>query len=469
MEPVIRIQNLDHYFGEEALKRQVLFDISADILPGEIVIVTGPSGSGKTTLLTLVGGLRSVQKGSLRVLDDELCGASAAALVRVRSKIGFIFQAHNLLGALTARQNVQMSLEVDAGAPSSDGSTRCGEILKEVGLAHRVDAYPSEMSGGQRQRVAIARALVHRPKIVLADEPTAALDRATGREVVELLHQLAKNQGCAILMVTHDNRILDIADRVLTLEDGHMISFMAGIAADTGRMLSTFSQLKRKGELRRHIGGMSGKQFLDVLDHMTSEFDEFLRILDLGNQDAVIALFDEMLETVTLKIRQLLDADRATVFLLSSRLPFTEGEVSHGDELWSKVAETTDAKRMHIRIPITTGIAGRVARTGETLNIPDPYQHPDFNADVDRTTGYHTESILCMPIFDRQRNILGVAELLNKRGGPFTADDEKSFREFAAPLGLILESCLKSGVGKKVAQTGIFNLADLKRMQQGLA
>ncbi|HXY16347.1 MAG TPA: ATP-binding cassette domain-containing protein [Terriglobales bacterium] len=434
METVISIREVNHYFGTGDLRRQILFGVSTDISPGEIVILTGPSGSGKSTLLTLAGALRSVQEGSLQILGRQLKGADNLELVRVRANIGFIFQAHNLLEALTSRQNVQMSLALTPELSESEVRARCDAMLEAVGLGHRIDAYPSELSGGQRQRVAVARALVHQPKIILADEPTAALDRKTGREIVELLHSLAKHQGCAILMVTHDNRILDIADRVLTLEDGRITSFVAGFAANTGRMLSTFAQLQRKGELLRHVSGMSSRQFLDVLDHMTSEFDQFLQIVDLGNQQAVQALFDHMLEAVLMKIRQLLDADRGTLFL-----------VDHDrGKLWSKVAETDGAEPLRIEIPSNVGIAGYVARTGQTLNITDPYQHPDFNPEVDRRTAYRTKSILCMPIFDRQRNVFAVAELLNKRTGqPFAAADEQAFREFAPPLGLILESCLR--------------------------
>jgi len=444
MEPVISINDVNHYYGSGEQRRQILFNISTEILPGEIVILTGPSGSGKTTLLTLCGALRSVQEGSLTILGTELNGATNDTLVRTRSGIGFIFQAHNLLGALTARQNVQTSLGIDPTVSESDAKTRCTTMLKEVGLGERTEHYPSELSGGQRQRVAVARALVHQPKIVLADEPTAALDRKTGREIVEMLHGLAKNRGCAILMVTHDNRILDIAERVLTLEDGRIISFLAGLAANTGRMLSTFATLQRKGELRRHVENMSGKQFLDVLDRMNNEFDQFLRLVDLGNQQAVQALFDEMLEVVVIKVRQLLDADRGSVFLVASTMPVeTATSIHPPGEIWSKFAESTSYP-LKIRMPITTGIVGHVARTGETLNISDPYNHPDFDPETDRKTGYKTQSILCMPIFDRDRKIFAVAEVINKHGGgPFTAEDEQSFREFATPLGLILESCLR--------------------------
>src|SRR5262245_14320608 len=190
MDPAISIRHLNHSFGTGALRKQILFDISADINPGEIVINTGPSGSGKTTMLTLVCGLRTLQEGSVRTLGTELKGASQKTMVTVRQNIGFIFQAHNLLGSLTACQNVQMSLQLDKGISPQESRRRAVEMLTAVGLEKRIDHYPSQLSGGQKQRVAIARALVRGPKTVLADEPTAALDKASGREVVDLLHNL---------------------------------------------------------------------------------------------------------------------------------------------------------------------------------------------------------------------------------------------------------------------------------------
>ena len=185
--------------------------------------MTGPSGSGKTTLLTLVGGLRSAQSGSLQVLGQELCGASANDLTVARRQNGYIFQAHNLHSSLTALQNVKMGLELHAHLSLADMQERSAEMLKQVGLETRMNYYPDDLSGGQKQRVAIARALVSHPKIVLADEPTAALDKQSGRDVVNLMQQLAKEQGCTILLVTHDNRILDIADRIVHMEDGKLV------------------------------------------------------------------------------------------------------------------------------------------------------------------------------------------------------------------------------------------------------
>lgn len=220
--PVIEIQNLDHYFGHGALRKQVLFDISLDINAGEIIIMTGPSGSGKTTLLTLAGGLRSAQSGSLKILGQELCGASTAQLTQARRHHGYIFQAHNLHSSLTAIQNVRMGLELHPNLSVEEMLGRSQAMLEEVGLGDRLNCYPDNLSGGQKQRVAIARALVSAPKIVLADEPTAALDKKSGRDVVELMQTLAKEQGCTILMVTHDNRILDIADRIVYMEDGRL-------------------------------------------------------------------------------------------------------------------------------------------------------------------------------------------------------------------------------------------------------
>jgi len=219
---VVNVKNLNHYFGKTSLRNQVLFEVNLKIKSGEIVIMTGPSGSGKTTLLTLIGGLRSIQEGSLKVLDNELHGASNDELVQVRRHIGYIFQSHNLLDFLTARQNVQMPLELHKEIPDQEARSKAEAMLQAVKLGNRVNYYPHDLSGGQKQRVAIARALVSHPKLVLADEPTAALDSKSGRDVVELMQQLAKEQMCAILMVTHDNRILDIADRIVHMEDGQI-------------------------------------------------------------------------------------------------------------------------------------------------------------------------------------------------------------------------------------------------------
>lgn len=222
-EHTVSVSQLNHHLGQKSLRRQILFDINLTIKPKEIVILTGPSGSGKTTLLTLMGGLRSVQMGSIKLLGYELHGASNAQLVQIRRYIGYVFQSHNLLDCLTARQNVQMSLEFYRAISEREARTIAASILNAVGLSSYQDVYPQQLSVGQKQRIAIARALVSHPKLILADEPTASLDSKTGREVVELMKQLAEELSCSILMVTHDNRILDIADRMLHMEDGRLV------------------------------------------------------------------------------------------------------------------------------------------------------------------------------------------------------------------------------------------------------
>ena len=221
----VRVRDLNHSFGEGELRKQVLFENQLDLARGEIVIMTGPSGSGKTTLLTLIGGLRTVQpgQGKLMVLGRELHGLTAKELVEVRRDVGFIFQAHNLFDSLTALQNVSMSMELK-GYDAATTAQRAEEMLTTLGLGHRIHYKPDHLSGGQKQRVAIARALASHPRLVLADEPTAALDRESGRDVVELLQKFAKEEMCTVLMVTHDNRILDVADRIVNMVDGRVIS-----------------------------------------------------------------------------------------------------------------------------------------------------------------------------------------------------------------------------------------------------
>ncbi len=221
-DAVIAIDRVNHYFGQGSLRKQILFDVCATIRSSEVVILMGPSGSGKTTLLTLIGALRSTQEGSMQVLGQELRDAPPNVLVQVRRQVGYIFQAHNLLKSLTACQNVQMALDLHPNISKAIAHQRAEEMLSQVGLAAFVDAYPEQLSGGQKQRVAIARALVSHPRLVLADEPTAALDKQSGRSVVEIMQSLAKQQGCTILIVTHDTRILDVADRTLYMEDGRL-------------------------------------------------------------------------------------------------------------------------------------------------------------------------------------------------------------------------------------------------------
>lgn len=225
---LIEAREVRHAFGEGELRKEVLHGVSCAIRSREIVIITGPSGSGKTTFLTLVGALRKVQSGSVRLLGRELREASLDGLVEARRAVGFIFQQHNLLPAFTARENVQLPLAVEGGLSAAECRRRAMEGLEAVGMGGHAHKRPAQLSGGQRQRVAIARALVRRPRIILADEPTASLDRATGKEAVDLLRGLARDEGCALILITHDQRILNIADRLLHLEDGMLSESEAG-------------------------------------------------------------------------------------------------------------------------------------------------------------------------------------------------------------------------------------------------
>jgi putative ABC transport system ATP-binding protein len=229
--PIVAIRGLSHHFGEGEAQKPVLLDIDLDLEPGGITILTGPSGSGKTTLLTLIGALRSVQAGSVRVLGTELAGLSRRQLVTVRRHIGFIFQGHNLFESLTAYRNVKVALELQESDPSAIHERVVG-LLTDLGLGDRLHHKPRKLSGGEKQRVAIARALANRPQLILADEPTAALDRHAAQDVLSLLKRLCCEDGCAILMVTHDARLLETANRVIHLVDGRLHSDeTVGIAA----------------------------------------------------------------------------------------------------------------------------------------------------------------------------------------------------------------------------------------------
>jgi putative ABC transport system ATP-binding protein len=241
-QPVISGEGINFSFGQGELRKQILFDIRLEIQPGEIVLLTGPSGSGKTTLLTLIAGLRTMQEGSLNVLGYTLHQATQQDLLELRRRIGFIFQAHNLLPYLTALQNVQVMFDLQPDVSSSEGRSRSVEMLKLVGLGERLNYPVARLSGGQKQRVAIARALVGGPQLVLADEPTAALDGVSGREIVNILQTLAREQKRPILMVTHDARVLDIADRIVDMQDGRLApeSYTKGVADERHIAAVTF-------------------------------------------------------------------------------------------------------------------------------------------------------------------------------------------------------------------------------------
>ena len=424
----ISVQGLNHSFGKGALRKQILFDITTEIPQGEIVIVTGPSGSGKTTMLTLVGALRSAQEGSVRVLGQELCGAKPATLEKVRKQIGFIFQQHNLLGALTAIQNVELGARVTGKIRRPELRKRAEKMLEAVGLGDRLHHHPEQLSGGQRQRVAIARALVGEPVMLLADEPTASLDKKSGREVVDRMKFLAKEHGTTILLVTHDNRILDIADRIVHLEDGRLSTFTESVIANNHLMMQTLAESRQKQPIEDVVEALDETGFKEVLQEITEESQRFLEATALANDVAFKSMLARGLSAFTYKLSQLLNAERSSLFLVE------------GDSLILKIAKDIEVSE-EIRIPVGSGIAGAVAQSGQAINIVDAYADMRFNPEVDRQTGYRTRSILSLPVKNQLGEVFAVAQLLNRKDGqPFDQEDEARFANFIESIGVIFET-----------------------------
>lgn len=225
----IAVTGLNHWFGTGEARKQAIYDVNLQVKRGSLTVLMGPSGSGKTTVLTLMGCLRDVQNGSVRLLGHELKGADRTLNEALRRRLGFIFQAHNLHGSLTALQNVLMGLQVHGLTDRKTQEVAARHALSLVGLAERMDYLPANLSGGQKQRVAVARALVGNPDVIFADEPTAALDSESGMIVVKMLKNLGQLRGTTTVMVTHDNRILEMADRIVTLEDGRIVNDTAPV------------------------------------------------------------------------------------------------------------------------------------------------------------------------------------------------------------------------------------------------
>ncbi|HKF46655.1 MAG TPA: ATP-binding cassette domain-containing protein [Terracidiphilus sp.] len=384
--PILSLRDVCYSYPSATGRKQVLRNVSADIWPGEIVLMVGPSGAGKTTMLTLAGALRSVESGSLISLKRELSGASPEELMRVRRKIGFIFQRHNLLKSLSALDNVRTALQ-PLDYPYAEEREACVAMLQAVGLGAYLHSRPNNLSGGQQQRVAIARALVRKPELVLADEPTASLDGASGREIVELLRQLARAQGCTIVLVTHDSRILDLADRCLRLEDGILSSYASAVTADSAHMLTALSAFRDSEELGWFWSRMDAGQFLDALRKLRVEATQFLNVMDFGADNSLAEWVDSLLFSVLAKVAALLDVPSARIR--------TIGESQLG---------------------------------GISLSIGSP----------------QNSEPLTLEIRDRHADLIGMAEFWTSGGIAFTEASQRRLWDFEKVFGLLLEICIRT-------------------------
>jgi len=229
-EPLLEAVNVAKDLGSGAAKVAALKGVSLALNAGELTLLMGPSGSGKTTLLSILGCMLTPTGGTVRVCGHSTAGLGPEELALLRREhVGFVFQSFHLFPALSATDNVRLALDV-RGEPSRGAKVRSREALAKVGLAHKVKAYPRELSGGEQQRVAIARAIVGNPSVILADEPTAALDGENGRAIMQILAEIAREHGHAVLIVTHDPRLLPFADRIVHIEDGRITGEERGSA-----------------------------------------------------------------------------------------------------------------------------------------------------------------------------------------------------------------------------------------------
>ena len=224
MTKPISVHEVTKIYGEGATAYRALDAVSLEVERGEVMLLTGPSGSGKTTLISILGCILRASSGSVKILGEEVTHLGEKQLPRVRlENIGFIFQGFNLFPTLTAGENVELALDLK-GQRGSAAKARAAAYLEQVGLEKKYNSFPADLSGGEKQRVAIARALATEPQVILADEPTAALDSHSGRTVMEMVRDLAHRHGRAVVVVTHDNRVLEFADRVVRIEDGRILS-----------------------------------------------------------------------------------------------------------------------------------------------------------------------------------------------------------------------------------------------------
>jgi putative ABC transport system ATP-binding protein len=268
------IRHVTKRFGDGATEVTAVRSVSLAVAPGEVLLIMGPSGSGKTTLLSMMGALLKPTEGSIDLDGEAISELSEGRLPDIRLRqFGFIFQDFNLLSALTALENVAIVAEL-AGLRGRAAREKAGALLTELGLGARLDFLPEKLSGGEKQRVAIARALINDPAVILADEPTANLDSKIGHEIMRLLRQIAKEQGRSVVIVSHDQRIRDIADRVLWLEDGAFRDIVAmatdpicGMSVERERAITA----ERDGQTYTFCSRGCRAEFLGSLDHLVDE------------------------------------------------------------------------------------------------------------------------------------------------------------------------------------------------------
>jgi putative ABC transport system ATP-binding protein len=221
--PIIKLHNISKEFPSGDTNVLVLKNITLEINSGEITMIVGPSGCGKTTLISIITGILKPTSGEVQILDKNITKMKDSENVLFRRKnIGFIFQQYNLLPALTVVENAAIPLLAD-GVKNKIAESRAEHVLKKVGLGEHLEKLPNQLSGGQQQRVSISRAIVHKPKIIVCDEPTAALDATSGKKVMEILKSSANDKERAVIIVTHDNRIHNFADRIIHMSDGEIV------------------------------------------------------------------------------------------------------------------------------------------------------------------------------------------------------------------------------------------------------
>jgi len=421
----ISVEGLCHSFGKGALCKQILFDITTEIQQGEIIIVTGPSGSGKTTLLTIVSALRSVQQGSVKVLGHELNGAKPSLLESVRRDIGFIFQQHNLLNALTAVQNVEQGLGVSNRYKGSNLQKRAEEFLEIVGLGERLHHKPEQLSGGQRQRVAIARALASDPPMLMADEPTASLDKQSGREVVDRMKVMAKEHGTTILLVTHDNRILDIADRIVYLEDGRLSTFTDAVIDNSQKMM----RVMHDAPAHTATGQLpADSDFQYMLVDISLQAQRLLALEGRVNEVAYQSIVSDGIKGFSQRLADNLEAD-STLLLLADETR----------ELLTPYPSFEGLPGSPAQISSGTGIAGETLARGKPIRLDDVSGSPLFDATTDGQLAAGVNSLISIPVFDGDHEAFGVFQLHRRGKEVFSADAEEKAARFVDTLSVLLE------------------------------